>query len=126
MILVTGGAYREWVGKHYGAPAEASSSRAPGYIRRRSLTCGEWVAETLSSDDKKQFWIPPGFAHGFLTLSETVEFLHKMTDDYAPELEQCIRRDDLTSAIQWPSCAPTLSAKNQHGHSLTESEQAKP
>ncbi|MDR2186505.1 MAG: dTDP-4-dehydrorhamnose 3,5-epimerase [Azonexus sp.] len=88
-------------------------------IRQNSPTYGQWVAETLSADNKKQFWIPPGFAHGFLTLSETAEFLYKTTDYYAPELERCIRWDDPVLAIQWPlTKAVLVSRKDEQGASF--------
>ena len=72
-------------------------------IRKSSPTFGKWVAETLSAENKKQLWIPEGFLHGFLTLSETAEFLYKVTDYYSKESERCIRWDDSTINIQWPS-----------------------
>lgn len=85
-------------------------------LRPESPTYGTWVSEILSAQNKKQFWIPPGFAHGFLTLSETAEFLYKTTDYYAPELERSIRWDDPTLAIAWPLLAmPLLSGKDQQG-----------
>ena len=74
------------------------------------------VGEVLSAENKKQLWIPAGFAHAFLVLSEVAEFLYKTTDYYAPALERCIRWDDPTLAIAWPlSDAPSLSAKDQNG-----------
>lgn len=71
-------------------------------IRPNSLTYGQWISEILSSDNKKQLWIPPGFAHGFLTLSETAEVLYKTTDYWTPELERCIRWDSSEFNIHWP------------------------
>lgn len=71
-------------------------------IRQASPTFGQWVSETLSADNKKQLWIPQGFAHGFLTLSDTAEFLYKTTDYYAPQAERSIRWDDAELAIDWP------------------------
>jgi dTDP-4-dehydrorhamnose 3,5-epimerase len=71
-------------------------------IRESSLTCGEYVAEILSSDNKKQLYIPEGFAHGFLTLSETSELLYKTTDFYCRESERCILWNDATLNIAWP------------------------
>ena len=85
-------------------------------IRKDSPTFGQWVGEVLSAENKKQLWIPAGFAHAFLVLSEVAEFLYKTTDYYAPALERCIRWDDPTLAIAWPlSDAPSLSAKDQNG-----------
>lgn len=85
-------------------------------IRKGSKTYGHWVGEILSAENKKQFWVPPGFAHGFLTLSDTAEFLYKTTDYYAPEHERCIRWDDLLIGIKWPiSEKPMLSAKDDAG-----------
>lgn len=80
-------------------------------IRKNSPTFGHWVGEILTAENKKQLWIPEGFAHGFITLSETAEFLYKTTDYYDPELERCIRWDDPDINIDWPikgvpSCAP--------------------
>ena len=85
-------------------------------IRRSSPTFGRWVGEVLSAENKKQLWIPPGFAHGFVTLSETAEFLYKTTDTYSPEHERCIRWDDAHLAIDWRLEAPPLvSAKDAVG-----------
>lgn len=71
-------------------------------IRKGSPTYGQWVAEVLSAENKKQLWIPPGFAHGFLTLSDTAEFLYKATDYWAPELERSIHWQDKRISIDWP------------------------
>ena len=71
-------------------------------IRESSSTFGQWTSEILSADNKKQLWIPEGFAHGFMTLSDTAEFAYKTTNYYAPELEQCIAWDDPTLGIHWP------------------------
>ena len=88
-------------------------------IRKDSKTFGQWVGEILSAENKKQLWIPPGFAHGFLTLSESAEFLYKTTDYYAPEFERCIAWDDPKIGINWPlSAAPILSAKDRAGEGL--------
>ena len=83
-------------------------------LRKGSKTFGQWVGEILSAENRKQFWIPPGFAHGFLTLSETAEFLYKTTDYYSPEHERCIRWDDPEIGIDWPlsAGAPILAAKD--------------
>jgi dTDP-4-dehydrorhamnose 3,5-epimerase len=71
-------------------------------IRESSPTCGQYVAEILSSDNKKQLYIPEGFAHGFLTLSQTSEYLYKTTDFYHPQSERCIKWNDTTLNIEWP------------------------
>lgn len=83
-------------------------------IRKDSPTYGQWVGEILSADNKKQLWIPPGFAHGFLTLSDTAEFLYKTTDIWSPEHERAIIWNDETLDIQWPlnGMTPTLAAKD--------------
>jgi dTDP-4-dehydrorhamnose 3,5-epimerase len=85
-------------------------------LRRDSPTYGQWVGVTLSAENKKQLWIPPGLAHGFLTLSETAEFLYKTTDYYAPELERCVRWDDPILKVEWPILGmPILSNKDKSG-----------
>lgn len=82
-------------------------------IRSGSPTFGKWVGEVLSGNNKRQLWIPPGFAHGFLVLSEEAEFLYKATDYYAPELERGILWSDADIAIDWPlSSEPVLSSKD--------------
>lgn len=92
-------------------------------IRRSSPTFGKWVGAVLSAGNKCQLWIPPGFAHGFVTLSETVEFLYKTTDFYAPEFERCIAWDDQTIGIEWRfDGEPSLSDKDRAGKSLTDAE----
>ena len=89
-------------------------------IRKDSPTFGKWVGEVLSADNKRQLWIPPGFAHGFLVLSEAAEFLYKTTDYYAPEFECCIRWDDPDLAIKWPiGERPQLSPKDLLGASFS-------
>ncbi|HET8711313.1 MAG TPA: dTDP-4-dehydrorhamnose 3,5-epimerase [Spongiibacteraceae bacterium] len=85
-------------------------------IRNSSPTFGKWVGETLSAENKKQLWIPAGFAHGFLVLTESAEFLYKTTDYWYPEYERCIRWDDPDIAIRWPtSTPPILSKKDLNG-----------
>jgi dTDP-4-dehydrorhamnose 3,5-epimerase len=82
-------------------------------IRTSSKTFGQWVGVHLSADNHRQMWVPPGFAHGFLVLSEYAEFLYKTTDFYAPQHECSIRWDDPEIAIEWPSeLTPVLSAKD--------------
>ncbi|MCX8517723.1 MAG: dTDP-4-dehydrorhamnose 3,5-epimerase [Rhodoferax sp.] len=86
-------------------------------IRPHSSTYGKWVGVELSAENKRQLWIPPGLAHGFLVLSETAEFLYKTTDYYAPQHERCIAWNDPALAIAWPLAGkhPQLSAKDQSG-----------
>jgi dTDP-4-dehydrorhamnose 3,5-epimerase len=92
-------------------------------VRQGSVTFGQWVGAHLSAENKRQMWVPEGFAHGFLVLSEFAEFLYKTTDFYAPDHERCIRWDDPEIAIAWPMQGPpTLSAKDQQGKSLKEAE----
>ena len=92
-------------------------------IRKSSLTYGQYVAVILSGDNKKQLYIPEGFAHGFLTLSKTSEFLYKTTDFYYPESERCILWNDATLNIQWPqNLKIELSAKDLLGQSFKSSE----
>ena len=91
-------------------------------IRESSPSRGQYVAEILSSDNKKQLYIPEGFAHGFLTLSHTSEFLYKATDFYHPQSEHCILWNDVTLNIQWPKGLKLeLSPKDLLGKSLESS-----
>lgn len=93
-------------------------------IRKGSPTFGQWVGEELSADNHKQLWIPPGFAHGFITLSDTAEFLYKTTDYYSPEHERAIRWDDPQLAIAWPLCTTDIqiSAKDQQAVDFDHAE----
>lgn len=92
-------------------------------LRRSSPTFGEWVGEVLSADNKRSLWLPAGFAHGFLVLSDTAEFLYKTTDFYAPDAEWIIKWDDPTIGVVWPLAGqPELSAKDAAGKSLSEVE----
>ncbi|MHB1145437.1 MAG: dTDP-4-dehydrorhamnose 3,5-epimerase [Thiobacillus sp.] len=92
-------------------------------LRKSSPTFGRWVGEILSTENKRQLWVPEGFAHGFVVLSETAEFLYKTTDYYAPEHERCIVWNDPALAIQWPlDGAPALSAKDRQGKPFAEAE----
>lgn len=92
-------------------------------LRRSSPTFGKWAGNLLSAENKRQLWVPEGFAHGFVVLSEFAEFLYKTTDYYAPEHERCIRWDDPTLAIDWPlDGAPQLSAKDQAGLSFVDAQ----
>lgn len=85
-------------------------------LRCQSPTFGQWVGEILSEQNKRQLWVPEGFAHGFVVLSESAEFLYKTTDYYAPERERCIVWNDPSLAINWPvTAAPQLSAKDAQG-----------
>jgi len=92
-------------------------------IRKSSPTFGRWVGEILTDENKKQIWIPGGFAHGFLTLSKTAEVLYKTTDYYAPKLERCIRWDDPDIGIEWPIDAkPQISDKDARAPGLKDAE----
>ncbi len=89
-------------------------------IRKSSPTFGKWVGVELSEENRRQLWVPAGFAHGFLVLSETAEFLYKTTDYYAPVHERCIVWNDLTLGVRWPDVgiAPILSKKDEGGRPL--------
>ncbi len=92
-------------------------------LRRSSPTCGKWVGERLSAQNKKCLWVPEGFGHGFLVLSEVAEFLYRTTDFWAPEHERCIIWNDPDINIQWPLAGqPILSEKDSSGTLLCESE----
>lgn len=92
-------------------------------IRKSSTTFGKWVGIRLSAENKRMMWVPPGFAHGFLVLSDYAEFLYKTTDYYAPEFERCIAWNDPDLAIDWPLDAePQLSTKDKAGIALKEAE----
>lgn len=92
-------------------------------LRRSSPTFGQWVAEELSADNKRQVWIPEGFAHGFLVQSEVAEVEYKTSTYYAPEHERCITWNDLDLAISWPlKGAPVLSVKDEKGVGFREAE----
>jgi dTDP-4-dehydrorhamnose 3,5-epimerase len=86
-------------------------------IRKDSPTYGQWAGEILNGENKRQLWVPPGLAHGFLVLSDTAEFLYKTTDYYAPEHERCIAWNDPDLRIEWPlgEIEPRLSEKDQFG-----------
>ncbi|MCU0570915.1 MAG: dTDP-4-dehydrorhamnose 3,5-epimerase [Oculatellaceae cyanobacterium Prado106] len=92
-------------------------------IRQGSPTFGQWVSCVLSAENKKQLWVPVGFAHGFLSLEDHTEVLYKTTDYYAPAHERCIRWDDPAIAILWPlSSDPIVSSKDQVGKALGEAD----
>lgn len=92
-------------------------------LRKSSPTFGQWVGEILSADNKRQLWVPQGFGHGFVVLSQTAEFLYKTTDYYAPEHERCIAWNDPAIGIHWPiDGQPSLSAKDAQGLRLAQAE----
>lgn len=93
-------------------------------IRKGSPSFGHWFGVELSSDNKKQLWVPPNFAHGFLVMSETAEVLYKATDQYDPEFDRSIRWDDPDIQIDWPETgrSPILSQKDQKARSLASAE----
>jgi len=92
-------------------------------IRKSSPTFGQWVGVRLSAENKRQLWVPAGFAHGFVVLSETAEFLYKTTDYYAPAHERCIAWNDPALAIDWEfDGEPQLSGKDQQGKPLAEAD----
>lgn len=118
-------------GLHYQLPPKAQSklvrvTRGEVFdvsvdIRPASPTFGQWVGTRLSAENKHQLWIPAGFAHGFLVLSESAEFLYKTTDFYSPQHERCIAWNDPEIGILWPlTGAPILAAKDQAGVLLSE------
>ncbi|MFT4747899.1 MAG: dTDP-4-dehydrorhamnose 3,5-epimerase [Congregibacter sp.] len=94
-------------------------------IRKNSPTFGQWVGERLSAKNNKQMWVPEGFAHGFITLSDTAQFLYKTTNYYSPEHERCIAWDDPEIVVDWQlgdiDC-PSLSAKDQLGLHLRNAD----
>lgn len=92
-------------------------------LRRSSPTFGRWVGERLSADNKKQMWVPPGFAHGFVVLSETAEFLYKTTDYWYPEHERSLLWSDPALGIDWQlTGAPLLAAKDATAPVLAQAE----
>jgi len=94
-------------------------------LRKSSPNFGQWVGEILSAENKHQLWVPPGFGHGFLVLSDMAEFVYKCTDYYAPEFERAIRWDDPDIDIEWPLPAgesPLLSAKDAAAPFLQDAE----
>ncbi|HWU65988.1 MAG TPA: dTDP-4-dehydrorhamnose 3,5-epimerase [Methylophilus sp.] len=87
-------------------------------MRQHSPTFGQWAGVHLSAENHRQLWMPAGFAHGFVVLSEFADFLYKTTDYYAPQHEVCLKWDDPTVGIDWPlPCEPNLSSKDQQGFS---------
>jgi dTDP-4-dehydrorhamnose 3,5-epimerase len=92
-------------------------------IRKSSPRFGKWVGVYLSGDNHRQLWVPPGFAHGFVVLSASAQFLYKTTDYWFPEFERCIRWNDERIAIDWPmDFEPLVSAKDERGTTLTDAE----
>ena len=92
-------------------------------IRKSSPTFGKWVGMELTEENRKQLWIPEGFAHGFMVTSESAEFLYKTTDYYALEHERCIAWNDLDIGINWPlDLEPSLAAKDKTGQLLMNAE----
>ncbi|EHY3900118.1 dTDP-4-dehydrorhamnose 3,5-epimerase, partial [Escherichia coli] len=87
-------------------------------IRKSSPTFGKWVGVNLSAENKRQLWIPEGFAHGFLVLSEIAEFVYKTTNYYHPESEGCIKWDDSFLMIDWPNKPIAISEKDKKGSSI--------
>jgi dTDP-4-dehydrorhamnose 3,5-epimerase len=91
-------------------------------LRKSSPTFGKWHGVELTAENHRQFWIPAGFAHGFVVLSETADFLYKTTEYYAPQFERCLRWNDETVGIDWTISNPLLSAKDEQGLSLQDAE----
>lgn len=92
-------------------------------LRSSSPTFGQWVGEILSAENKRMLWVPEGFAHGFVVLSETAEFLYKTTDFYAPQHERCIVWNDSTLGIDWPLIdEPSLSDKDAQGLNFKQAD----
>ncbi len=94
-------------------------------LRRRSPTFGRWVGAELTADNHHMLWVPPGFGHGFMVLSESVHFLYKCTEFYFPEDERAIRWDDADLAIQWPlpaGVAPVISGRDAAGRAFHEAD----
>jgi dTDP-4-dehydrorhamnose 3,5-epimerase len=92
-------------------------------IRRSSPHFGKWFGTTLSAENRRQMWVPEGFAHGFCVTSASAEFLYLTTDYWAPEHERCIAWDDPSIGINWPiSGAPVLSPKDSSGLLINEAE----
>ncbi|UUZ64994.1 dTDP-4-dehydrorhamnose 3,5-epimerase [Polaromonas sp. P1-6] len=92
-------------------------------VRKSSPSLGKWVGVELTEDNYRQVWIPPGFAHWVLVLSDSADFLYKTTDYYAPQFERCIAWNDPALGIEWPiQTAPSLSIKDQAGVTLRDAE----
>lgn len=92
-------------------------------LRKSSATFGKWVGVTLSAENRRQLWIPEGFAHGFVVTSDSAEFLYKTTDYWAPEHERSLLWNDAAIGIEWPpGLVPTLAAKDQSGKLLADAD----
>lgn len=92
-------------------------------LRKSSPTFGQWVSSFLSAENRRQLWVPSGFAHGFYVVSEAAEVLYQTTDYYAPQYERCVIWDDPDLAITWPLTAePVLSTKDKAGLPITQAE----
>lgn len=93
-------------------------------MRAGSPSCGKWVGAHLSAENRRQLWIPEGFAHGFLTLSESAECVYKTTDYWYPEFERCVAWDDPGIAIDWPcgATAPLLAARDRAGARFADAD----
>lgn len=91
-------------------------------LRKSSKTFGQWVGVSLSAENKQQLWLPPGFAHGFVVLSDYADFLYKTTDFYAPQHERCILWNDPDIGIAWQIQEPILSAKDKAGKLLKDAQ----
>jgi dTDP-4-dehydrorhamnose 3,5-epimerase len=92
-------------------------------LRRSSPTFGRWVGEIISAENKRQLWVPEGFGHAFLVLSDSAEFLYKTTEYYAPAHERCIAWNDPKLGIRWPlEGPPSLSAKDSHGLAFEQAD----
>mgnify|MGYP000688423969 CR=1 FL=1 len=94
-------------------------------MRKSSPTFGQWVGEVLSCENKKQLWVPEGFAHGFYVMSETAEFVYKCTDYYAPEYDRSLLWNDSDVAIDWPLVngqLPLLSDKDKNGNTFKQAD----
>jgi dTDP-4-dehydrorhamnose 3,5-epimerase len=94
-------------------------------MRKDSATFGQWVGEVLSAENKKQLWVPEGFAHGFYVMTESAEFVYKCTDYYAPEFDRSLKWNDPEVGIEWPLVdgkQPLLSEKDESGKSFMEAD----
>ena len=94
-------------------------------MRKSSPTFGQWVGEVLSAENKKQLWVPEGFAHGFYVMTESAEFVYKCTDYYAPEFDRSLKWNDPEVGIEWPlvdSKQPLVSEKDENGKSFSEAD----